>query len=181
MHSMEIALASNDIAGCTALAGKYRGHLYTDERDTPKLPFRALLSCATDDLEPFAELADAGLYVVCRRVIKPGAPKVVGLFPMRLNEQRSRAENDGHWRDVHAPLALEHHAHMTAYAQLSVVHTLQGLPLDGFALCGFDSAEDLRKRFYTREESIRVIADDVRKFADPENSPRRLVAAYHRF
>ena len=36
---------------------------------------------------------------------------------------------------------------MSHYRQLSVVHRLHGPAWDGFALCGFDSIEDLRERF----------------------------------
>jgi len=88
---------------------------------------------------------------------------------------------DAHWRDVHAPLALEHHGFMSHYTQLSVVHTLSGLPLDGFALCGFETIEDLRERFYSRPDGPEVIAADVKNFADLKNSPGRLIATEQRF
>ncbi|MEJ2089986.1 MAG: hypothetical protein P8Y69_16230, partial [Gammaproteobacteria bacterium] len=58
---------------------------------------------------------------------------------------------------------------------------LEGLALDGFALCGFDSELDLRNRFYSGPGSEEAIAADVRCFADLDNSPRRLVAIPHDF
>ena len=38
--------------------------------------------------------------------------------------------------------------------------------LRGFALCGMASAEDLRHRFYSTDESRQTIARDVATFAD---------------
>ena len=64
---------------------------------------------------------------------------------------------------------------MTHYTQLSVTHTLKGPEYDGFALCGFASEDDLRERFYTTKESVKIIADDVRSFANPKASPPRLI------
>ena len=43
-------------------------------------------------------------------------------------------------------------------------------------MCGFDSEEDIRERFYANEESVRIITKDVLQFADPKRSPRRLIA-----
>ena len=175
---LELAAASTNLEGAGALAEELRGTFYGDPREPwSHLPFRALVTAVTDDLATMATIADAGLYLVCRRLIKPGAPAVVGLFPLVRHPQKTHAEADAHWRDVHAPLALEHHAHMTHYTQLSVLHRFAGLELDGFALCGFDSVEDLRERFYTRPESRAVIAEDIEKFADTTSSPRRLIAS----
>jgi uncharacterized protein (TIGR02118 family) len=88
---------------------------------------------------------------------------------------------DAHWRDVHGPLALTHHGFMTHYTQLSVVKNLSGLPLDGFALCGFTSEGDLRERFYSTEDGPAAIAADVRTFSDLKRSPRRLIVTEERF
>lgn len=176
MHQLEFAVASNDAAACAKLAGQLNGHLYVDERGKDGLPFTALLTAVTDDLEPLKKVADVGLYVICRRLIKPGKPKKVALFPMVHHPDKTHAQSDAHWRDVHAPLALVHHADMTHYTQLSVSHCISGTPWDGFALCGFESEDDIRKRFYTTPKSVKVIAEDVQKFADPKASPRRLIA-----
>lgn len=179
---LQLAAAGTALEEASALAEQCGGTLYADERDNwGHLPFRSLVTVTTDDLEAVRAVGDIGVYLVYRRLIKPGVPKVVGLFPMVRAPQLSHADADGHWRDVHAPLALEHHAHMSHYSQLSVVATLEGLPLDGIALVGFASESDLRNRFYTGPDSPRVIAEDTRRFADHENSPRRLIARAYSF
>ena len=81
----------------------------------------------------------------------------------------------------HGEHALEHHGFMTHYTQLSVVHTISGMSLDGFALCGFETIEDMRERFYSRPEGPEVIAADVKNFADLKNSPNRLIVSEQRF
>lgn len=181
-YELEIAAASTDIERTRELARTLGGTLYVDAReDHQQLPFRALVTVTTDDLTPVAALADVGLYVICRRLIKPGTPAVIGLFPLVHHPDLTHADADAHWRDRHAPLALEHHAFMTHYTQLSVVHRIAGLDLDGFALCGFASIDDLRNKFYTRDASRAVIADDVQRFADTRRSPRRLIAEETRY
>ena len=176
MQVLELAAASTQAARCADLAAELNGHLYVDQRGAKGLPFEALLTVTTDSLTRIEQVADVGLYLICRRLIKPGEPKKIGLFPMIHHPDRTRDECDAHWRDIHAPLALVHHAHMTHYTQLSVVETLRGEHFGGFALCGFESEEDIRERFYTTEESVQVIAEDVAKFADIKRSPRRLIA-----
>jgi hypothetical protein len=42
-------------------------------------------------------------------------------------------------------------------------------------LCGFDSLEDLKERFYNSKEGERRIFEDVSTFADARNSPRRVI------
>ena len=181
-HTLEVAAASTDIEGSRALARSLDGTLYVDAReDHRQLPFRALITVTTDDLAPVAALADVGLYVICRRLIKAGTPTVIGLFPLVHHPDLTHAQADAHWRDRHAPLALEHHAFMTHYTQLSVVHHIAGRELDGFALCGFASLDDLRNKFYTRDASRAVIADDVQRFADTRRSPRRLIVEEMRY
>ena len=176
MHKLEFAVASTDTVKCAKLAGQFNGHLYVDERGASKLPFTTLLTVTTDNIEPLQEAADVGLYVICRRLIKPGQPQKVALFPMVHNPEKTHAECDAHWRDVHAPLALVHHEAMTHYSQLAVTYRISGADWHGFALCGFASEDDIRNRFYTTEDSVKVIADDVMKFAHPKASPRRLIA-----
>lgn len=153
------------------------GSTYADQRDdTSALPFAALTTGVSDDMELLMEYADIGLYVICERTIKPGSANIFGLFPMLAHPSLTHKLADAHWRDKHAPLALQHHAFMTHYLQLSVVHTVRGTPYDGFALCGFDTLEDLRERFFSEPDSRQVIADDIAQFADTANSPRRLLA-----
>lgn len=179
---LELAVTTTDVEGALSLAERLHGAAYVDHRSAwQHLAFRALVTVVTDDLEPLTALGDVGLHVVYRRLIKPGPAGVFGLFPLVRNPRLSHQQADAHWRDVHGPLALEHHAWMSHYAQLSVVANLGGLALDGFALCGFETEDDLRDRFYTSADSPAVIAGDVAKFADPGGSPRRLVAIEHAF
>ena len=181
-YQLEIAAASTDIERTRELARTLGATLYVDAReDHQQLPFRALITVTTDDLLPVAALADVGLYIVCRRLIKAGTQAMIGLFPLVHHPDLTHAEADAHWRDRHAPLALEHHAFMTQYTQLSVVYRIAGRELDGFALCGFASIDDLRNRFYTRDSSRAVIADDVQRFADTRRSPRRLIVEETRY
>ena len=178
----QFAVASTDIDASRELAQRLKGTVYFDHREPwQHLPFRALVTGATDNMQGLAAVADVGLYVVYRRLIKPGIPKVIALFPLIHHPQKTHDQADAHWRDVHALLALEHHGCMSHYTQLSVVQRISGLPLDGFALCGFQTIEDLRDRFYSLPESQKVIAADIQKFADTKKSPRRLIAVEQRF
>ncbi|MDZ7668842.1 MAG: EthD domain-containing protein [Gammaproteobacteria bacterium] len=178
---LELAIATTDVTTAQALTRGLGGTLYADERQIPDLPFHALATVITDDLETLAAIADVGLYLVYRRLLKSGLPAVVGLFPLIRRPSLTHREADDHWRDIHAPLALEHHGFMTHYTQLSVVHTFVGVPYDGFALCGFKTTEDLRQRFYSGPDSRPIIAADVENFADTARSPRRLVTSMTRY
>ena len=176
-HELTFVAACSDRAAAVELARRLGGRAYVDERDdTARLPFAALVAGVTDNLADFEAVGDVGIYVGCRRVIKPGDAAVYGLFPLVHHPAKNHTDCDAHWRDVHAPLALEHHAHMTHYVQVSVVHRIAGAAIDGFALCGFANETDLRERFFTTDASRKVIADDIQNFADTNASPRRLVA-----
>jgi len=176
-NQLELAACTNNIEAAAQVAGRLAGTLYCDDRQSyDHLPFRALLTCTTDNMDDLHEVADVGLYLVCRRVIKPGVPKMVALSTMLHNPDKTHQDCDAHWRDTHGPLALQHHMHMTHYSQLSVLQSLRGPAVDGFALCGFASESDLRERFFTTPASVRVILDDIQNFADTVNSPKRLVA-----
>ena len=179
---LELAAASSDAAAARALAERCGGVLYTDDRpDARGLPFRALVTVIADNPDAVRSAGDVGTYLVCRRLMKAGEAGMIGLFPMVRAATLSHEAADVHWRDVHAPLALKHHGFMTHYTQLSVVENLSGLPLDGFALCGFATLEDLRQRFYSTADGPEVIAADVARFADPRRSPRRLIVREERF
>ena len=181
-YTLEFALASNEPDRLREATAAHGGTFYLDGREKwQHLPFRALATFVTDEPQLLAELADAGLYVVCRRLIKAGDPGAIGLFPMVRHADLTHAESDAHWRDKHAPLALVHHCHMTHYTQLSVVNTLAGPEFDGFALCGFANEDDVRNRFFTSEESVKIIHDDVKTFANPKASPPRLIVTETRF
>ncbi|MEM9620254.1 MAG: EthD domain-containing protein [Pseudomonadota bacterium] len=175
--SLEIAVTCSAPDAAERLGPVLRGIAYTDARPgASKLPFRSLVTGVTDNLPQLETDGDVGAYVICRRTIKPGAAQYYGLFPMLRHPEKSHETCDAHWRDVHGPLALEHHAHMTHYVQLSVVQTLRGPEIDGFALCGFATEDDLRNRFFTTPESVQIIADDIENFAHTKASPRRLIA-----
>lgn len=172
-----LAVTSNDIAAARALAERADGTLYVDERENWQgLPFRALLLLEPNEEKQLSEIDACGVYIVTQRVMKAGQSPVVGVFPLLAKPGLSAEAADSHWRDVHAPLALQHHAAMTSYHQLAVEACLSGERLDGIALCGFASVQDLRERFYTTPDSRAIIAEDVAKFADTERSPRRLIA-----
>ena len=176
------AAATTDLEGARALAAACGGTLYLDERpEWQHLPFRGLLVVAAEDAESVAGVGDVGTYRLERRVIKPGQAAVYGLFPMVRAPSLTHQQADAHWRDLHGPLAIKHHGHMTHYLQLSVEEVLSGLPLDGFALCGFASEADLRDRFYSTEDGPAVIAADVARFSDLKRSPRRLIVTESRF
>jgi hypothetical protein len=176
-YQLEFAACTNNVEAAKASAKNLGGSLYVDGREPfEHLPFRALLTCTTDDIADLAEVSERGLYVVCRRIIKPGVPKVVSVSPMVHHPDKTAQACDAHWRDNHAPLALIHHEHMTHYSQLSVVNVISGPDLTGIALCGFATESDLRDRFFSRPDSVPVILADIKKFSDAKKSPKRLVA-----
>lgn len=176
-HTLYLAGATNNLDAAVATSARLGGCAYIDERDPyDHLPFRALVTVTTDNLDDLTSCSEVGLYLICQRVIKPGSATHYGLFPMIHHPDKSHTECDSHWRDNHAPLALEHHPYMSHYLQLSVVQRLSGPEIDGFALCGFASEDDLRNRFYVNDEGVRIIAEDIAKFANLKKSPRRLIA-----
>jgi uncharacterized protein (TIGR02118 family) len=191
IKSLELVVVGNDLAIARDVARILAGTAYLDQReDVEGLPFTTLVAAATDDAQRLLQAAGVGAYVVCRRTVKPRRsapspappplpgtplPGVIALYPMVRHPGLSHREADRHWRDAHAPLALKHHVGMSHYTQLSVVHRLHGPEWDGFALCGFDSMEDLRERFFDGPAGRVAIRDDVARFADTSNSPRRLI------
>jgi uncharacterized protein (TIGR02118 family) len=202
--TLELAVASNDVASARTLARSLRGTAFIDDRaDAGDLPFRALVTAVTDEAEAPLRAADVGAWVVCRRVMKPRAANaaaastgtaggvatppiaalrgVIALYPMVRHPSLDHGSADRYWRDSHAPLALRHHVGMSHYTQLSIVHRLHGPEWDGFALCGFDSLEDLRERFFDGPEGRIAIREDVARFADGTRSPRRLLAVEEKY
>ena len=179
--NLELLTAFNDKAKARSVADAIDGTLLCDERsETGHLPFSALVIGTTDDLQSLVDAADVGAYLVCRRVIKPRSGSVageaVGIFPLVAHPQKGHTLADQHWRDKHAPLALEVHQAMSHYVQLSILHQFHGPDWDGIALCGFDSVDDLRHKFFATDEGKQAIADDVARFADGKKSPRRVIA-----
>ena len=190
LTSMELIGAFSDRERAKQIAQEVAGTLLCDERaDTSHLPFSALVAGATDDLPGLLSAADVGVYLVCRRVVKEKIRDVttgqmsgvIGLFTMVAHPDMGHERADQHWRDNHAPLALEIHTAMSNYNQLSIVHRFNGPQWDGFALCGFDTLDDLRTRFFNSKEGEVAIAKDVAKFSDARKSPRRLIATETRF
>ena len=82
-----------------------------------------------------------------------------------FNTRRSKptAECLAHWRDVHAPLAREHHG-MCRYVQHVVVDP-EPDGVEAIAELHFASEADHEDRFYLHEDSRRLIEEDVRRFA----------------
>jgi hypothetical protein len=175
-----------DVGGTALVADR------DDERD---LAFHTIVRASVDDLsllEPAAEVATLVCYrrVICQRdrPARRGAPSpgVTGVFGLVSHPDLGHQRADRHWRDVHAPLALHHHAAMWDYTQLSVVATLEHNepalpPLDGIALCAFRSLEDLRTKFFNDDSSRAAIIADINAFADTSRSPQRLIATEHTF
>ena len=179
---LELCATFTDSETARSIAEELKGRLYTDERPSnAKRPFAAMVCVQTDNLSALMQAADVAVYLVARRQVKEHTDPVVrcagaiGVFGMVKHPNLTHEESDAHWRDKHAPLALEIHTAMSHYVQLSVLHCFKGTELDGIALCGFDSLEDLKERFYNSKEGERRIFEDVSTFADARKSPRRVI------
>ena len=183
MH--ELLATGNDLEAAEAVARSLNGVCYLgDPNEQRELPFRALVRCVPDNPKALAPAASVGLYLGFSRVIRERptttqsgntSPGVTAIFPLLHHPDLTHEESDAHWRDVHAPLALRHHPGMWDYTQLSVVRTLNGPEVDGFALVSFESIASMKDRFFGDDNDRDVIYQDVAKFADPQ-SPRRVVA-----
>ena len=141
---------------------------------------------ATGDPEDLADglagVSVVGVYETTFRQVKahertwavgeatPGAGR---LFAIVAHPRLTHAEFDAHWRDVHAPLALQHHSAMWDYVQCSFDRpaTAGSAPFDGMAVCKFPTLEDLKERFFDGPEAREVIGADVARFTDVERSP----------
>ncbi len=176
--------AFSSVENATQIARDLHGTVVADEReDTAHLPFAALAWGDTDDLPGFLEAADVGAWLVNARTIRlrPTTESgrldgVIGVYPMIKKPGLSHADSDAHWRDNHAPLALEIHILMHHYRQLAIQHRFHGLELDGIALCGMPSERDARENFFNNAAGRRAIMADIARFADTNRSPRRLIA-----
>lgn len=151
---------------------------------TAHLPFAALVLGDSESLMDLKQRTDVGLYLVNERAIlnqplsalsRDTLPAIAGIFPMVANPDIGPKAADAHWREQHAPIALDVHTAMTHYYQLSVLHRFSGEDWNGLALCCFANEDDLRNKFYGSPEGARRVATDVAKFADTKNSPRRVV------
>ncbi|MEC7916651.1 MAG: EthD domain-containing protein [Actinomycetota bacterium] len=183
MH--ELVAVGNDPEAAEEVARSLDGVCYIgDPNEQRELPFRALVRCVTDNPQNLAPAAGVGLYLGFSRVIRTrstssptgvSSPGVTAIFPLLHHPDLTHEQADAHWRDVHAPLALRHHPGMCDYTQLSVVNTLSGPNIDGFALVSFESVESMKERFFGDDNDRDVIYRDVAAFANPK-SPRRVVA-----
>lgn len=148
--------------------------------ESDRRPYSTMVRAATDEIEALRAAADVALYVCFARAIKderqPLPPdRVIGSFPLVAHPDLSHRQADDHWRDRHAPLALESHSAMCDYTQLSIVATISGRELDGIALCAFENRQDLRTKFFNDDDARAAIEADVAQFADLRHSPRRVV------
>jgi uncharacterized protein (TIGR02118 family) len=180
----EIVAVGNDIEAAVKASSNLGGVCYlADPTDERTLPFRTLIRCVTDNPQDLNAAAGNGMYLVFSRVIRERktkiesgvpSPGVTAIFPLLHHPTLTHEQSDAHWRDVHAPLALQHHPGMWDYTQLSVTRTLSGPEIDGFALVSFESIDSMKERFFGDDNDRDVIYRDVASFADP-NSPRRVV------
>ncbi len=185
-HPIHVVGAFSDTNRATEVAEELGGTLILDPRpETSHLPFAALVWAGTDRPARISEPADVAAWIACERTIRPRPqtaspgttlPGVIGVFPLIANPTLGHDAADAHWRDNHAPLALEIHLVMSHYRQLCIISHLHGLELDGIALCGTDTVDDLREHFFKDEAGRQAILNDIAHFADTKRSPRRLIA-----
>lgn len=178
---LELVALTTDPEAAARVAETTGGRFYRHhDPQQSRGPYSAMVRTATDRIDLLTDLADVGLYTCFARLIKaptgpPPPERVVASFGMVGHPDLAHHESDGHWRDVHGPLALRCHQAMCDYTQLSVVGVHQGLELDGIALCAFPNRQDLREKFFNDDEARAEIERDVASFADPKRSPRRVV------
>ncbi len=193
---LEIVVLGNDIDAALRVAEAVGGvALVADRNDQRDVEFRTIVRASVDDLGLLESAADVASYVCFGRIIcqrdRPAtrgqaSPGFTAAFGLVRHPDLTHAQADAHWRDVHAPLALTHHAAMWDYTQLSIVDTIEVKspslpPLDGIALCAFRTMDDLKTKFFNNDESRQAIISDVSSFADGRRSPQRLVATEFTF
>jgi hypothetical protein len=190
MSVLKFAAVFSQKTGLPPFDGHGEHRIFTASADaTQHLPFATLVLGSSPSLLQLGDEADAGLYLVSERTMlnqplsalgEDQLPGCVGIFPMIANPKIGPAAADNHWHQNHAPLALNVHLTMTHYYQLQVVHRFGGPDWNGLALCCCISESDLRERFYGSDEGKRQIGEDIVKFADTKNSPRRVIATVQR-
>ena len=186
MSTLKIAAVFADKAEAEKVAKLGQSLMFGASADTTEhLPFAALVLGTSASLMDLKQQKDVGLYLVNERAVlnqplsvlnQDMLPASVGIFPMVANAKIGAKASDRHWREQHAPIALEVHTAMTHYYQLAVMHRFSGADWNGLALCCFANEDDLRNKFYDSSEGKRRVAEDIAKFADTKNSPRRVVA-----
>ena len=191
MTALKLIAACSSIDAAQQIAEQTHGIcMPSTKADTDHLPFAALAIAVTDTLDQVTAAADVGAYLVCERTIKnqsldelddSNLPLSVGIFTMVAHPKLGAGPSDAYWRDNHAPLALKVHVAMTHYYQMSVRHRFHGPDWNGFACCCFSSEDDLRNKFFDTPEGKQQIEQDVSRFADTRNSPRRVIASAKRY
>ena len=186
MSTLKIAAVFKDKTEAVKVANVSQSLMFEASAETTEhLPFAALVLGTSAALMDLKQRTDVGLYLVNERAVlnqplsvlnQDMLPASVGIFPMVANAKISAKASDRHWREQHAPIALEVHTAMTHYYQLAVMHRFSGADWNGLALCCFANEDDLRNKFYDSSEGKRRVAEDIAKFADTKNSPRRVVA-----
>ena len=186
MSTLKIAATFADKAEAEKVANLSQSLMFEASAEkTEHLPFATLVLGTSAALMDLKQRTDVGLYLVNERAVlnqplsvlnQDMLPASVGIFPMVANAEIGAEAADRHWREQHAPIALEVHTAMTHYYQLAVMHRFSGADWNGLALCCFANEDDLRNKFYNSSEGKRRVAEDVAKFADTKNSPRRVVA-----
>ena len=186
MSTLKIAAVFTDKAEAEKMANLSQSLMFEASAETTEhLPFSALVLGTSVILMDLKQRTDVGLYLVNERAVlnqplsvlnQDMLPASVGIFPMVANAKIGAKASDRHWREQHAPIALEVHTAMTHYYQLAVMHRFSGADWNGLALCCFANEDDLRNKFYDSSEGKRRVAEDIAKFADTKNSPRRVVA-----
>jgi len=186
MSTLKIAAVFTDKAEAEKMANLSQSLMFEASAETTEhLPFSALVLGTSATLMDLKQRTDVGLYLVNERAVlnqplsvlnQDMLPASVGIFPMVANAKIGAEASDRHWREQHAPIALEVHTAMTHYYQLAVMHRFSGADWNGLALCCFANEDDLRNKFYDSSEGKRRVAEDIAKFADTKNSPRRVVA-----
>ena len=186
MSTLKIAAVFSDEAAAEEVANLSQSLMFeASAKATQHLPFAALVLGTSPRLMDLKKRKDEGLYLVNERTLlnqplsalnQDMLPASVGIFPMVANADIGPEAADRHWHEQHAPIALEVHTAMTHYYQLAVMHKFSGEDWNGLALCCFANEDDLRNKFYDSSEGKRRVAEDVAKFADTKNSPRRVVA-----
>lgn len=181
------AALSSGGAGAIEVARTIGGTAFVAQ-DQQKQAFGALV--IGEDRAALAPVADVGLYRVDVRRMRhqrrfwpadEATPGVTAVFGLLHHPDLTHAQADAHWRDTHAPLALRHHPGMWHYHQVSIDEVLDGKYLDGIALCAFASLQEMSERFFGGPEDQAIIFNDVAKFADTANSPRRVRMTEWRF
>lgn len=102
-------------------------------------------------------------------------PGVTMLFSIHRRPGMDVSEFHRWWEESHAPIALRHHVGMWDYAQVSVVETLYGEPMDGFAVTQWPTLDDLLHRFSSGPEGTDALRHDAAQFTDPTTLRRFLL------